>query len=62
VAKVTESIAPASGDRVVDVAGLVVAPRLIAIHVHLHDEATRPVFEAVACATTTLAASPGATR
>jgi dihydroorotase len=62
VAEVAESIAPAPGDRVVDAAGLVVAPGLIEVHVHLHDlfeVTTRPIVEAVASGTT-LAISPGA--
>ena len=62
VLEVADSIDPAAGDRVVDVSGLIVAPGLIEVHVHLHDlfeVTTRPVFEAVACGTT-LAISPGA--
>ncbi|MBV9197947.1 MAG: amidohydrolase family protein [Solirubrobacterales bacterium] len=62
VDEVGESIAPAHGDWVVDAAGLVVAPGLIEVHVHLRDlfeVTTRPILEAVASGTT-LAISPGA--
>src|SRR5256885_5209633 len=48
VAEVAESITPGPGGRVVDAAGLVVAPRLIEVHVHLHDlfeVTTRPILE-----------------
>lgn len=61
-----EAVAPGidarHGDRVVDVAGLVVVPGLIEVHLHLHDlfeVTTRPVYEAIASGTT-LAISPGA--
>ena len=62
VADVAASIEARPGDRVLDVAGLLVVPGLIEVHVHLHDlfeVSTRPILEAVACGTT-LAISPGA--
>ena len=62
VAEVAADISPDPGDRILSVDGLVVAPGLIEVHVHLHDlfeVTTAPIFEAVADGTT-LAISPGA--